>query len=149
MDFILVGALSLKKTVFYKRSRWLRDDLRCIRCESISRFRALIYVLNTYFPQWCNLTIHESSPGGASSIKIENECKNYIPTYFFPDTELGHIKNGYRCENLEKETFQSESFDLVITQDVFEHILNPTQAFSEIERTLKPNGCHVFTVPWY
>ena len=27
--------------------------------------------------------------------------------------------------------------------------MNPARAFSEIARTLKPEGAHVFTVPWY
>lgn len=27
--------------------------------------------------------------------------------------------------------------------------MNPDRAFSEIARTLKPGGAHVFTVPWY
>ena len=46
-------------------------------------------------------------------------------------------------------TFQNESFDLFITQDVFEHVMEPNKAFKEIERVLKPGGAHVFTVPWY
>ena len=46
-------------------------------------------------------------------------------------------------------TFQDESFDLFITQDVFEHVMEPNKAFKEIERVLKPGGAHVFTVPWY
>ncbi len=39
--------------------------------------------------------------------------------------------------------------DLVITQDVFEHVLNPGSALAEICRTLKPDGAHLFTVPLY
>jgi SAM-dependent methyltransferase len=35
----------------------------------------------------------------------------------------------------------------VITQDVLEHIYNPAKAFSEIARTLKSGGAHIFTVP--
>lgn len=46
-------------------------------------------------------------------------------------------------------TFADESFDLVITQDVLEHVLNPDQAFRDICRTLKPGGAHIFTVPLY
>jgi SAM-dependent methyltransferase len=46
-------------------------------------------------------------------------------------------------------TFEDNSFDLTITQDVFEHVMNPLAAFKEIERTLKPGGAHVFTMPWY
>jgi hypothetical protein len=138
-----------KHAIFYKRGKWLRDDLRCIRCHSIPRWRALIWVLETHFPNWRDLHIHESSPGGASSDKLARECRHFTPTHYFPDIPLGQIQNGYRCENLESQTFASESFDLVVTQDVFEHVLGPSKAFSEIERTLKPGGSHIFTVPWY
>src|SRR5262249_23430285 len=41
----------------------------------------------------------------------------------------------------------SRFFDLVITQDVMEHVLDPTRAFAEIARALKPGGAHIFTVP--
>ena len=61
----------------------------------------------------------------------------------------GSCKHGFRCENLEKLTFADGAFGLVITQDVFEHVLDPALAFREIARTLKPGGAHVFTVPLY
>ncbi|MGQ0519368.1 class I SAM-dependent methyltransferase, partial [Bacillus sp. D-CC] len=50
-----------------------------------------------------------------------------------------------RCENLEDMTFQNESFDLFITQDVFEHVMEPKKAFKEIERVLKPGGALLYT----
>jgi SAM-dependent methyltransferase len=59
------------------------------------------------------------------------------------------MHRDYRCENLEHQTFPDGSFDLVITQDVFEHVLDPARAFGDIARTLKPSGVHLFTVPWY
>jgi SAM-dependent methyltransferase len=62
---------------------------------------------------------------------------------------LGATHQGFRCEDLARQTFDDGSFDLVITQDVLEHLLEPTQAFSEISRTLRPGGAHVFTVPWH
>lgn len=46
-------------------------------------------------------------------------------------------------------TFADNSFDLLITQDVLEHVLTPARAFQEIARTLKPGGAHIFTVPLY
>jgi SAM-dependent methyltransferase len=138
-----------KSTLFYKEGEWLRDQFRCIRCYSIPRQRALASVLNRHFPNYRELLIHESSPGGSASAKFARECQNYIPTHYFPDTPLGQVKNGYRCEDLEKQTFTNESFDLVITQDVLEHLMAPAKALAEIERTLKPGGAHVFTVPWY
>ena len=137
------------RTVFIKRDEWLRDYYHCIRCCSIPRWRALIHVLQMYFPDWRKKRIHESSPGGSSSEKLKQECHYYIATHFFPDTKCGEMKNGYRCENLERQTFDDEAFDLAVTQDVLEHVLNPGPALREIARTLKPGGAHVFTVPWY
>ncbi len=137
------------KTVFIKKDPWLRDYYHCIRCLSIPRWRALIYALESYFPNWRELKIHESSPGGASSDKLRRECKNYLATHFFSDTPAGEIKNGFRCENLERQTFGDSEFDLVITQDVFEHVWNPDRAFRDVARTLKKGGAHVFTLPWY
>jgi SAM-dependent methyltransferase len=46
-------------------------------------------------------------------------------------------------------TFDDARFDLVITQDVFEHVMDPAKAFAEIARILKPGGAHIFTVPLY
>jgi len=80
---------------------------------------------------------------------VAKECHNYVATQFFADIPLGHYKTGFRCENLQALTFPDESFDLVITQDVFEHIPNPGKAFAEIARTLRKGGAHVFTLPWY
>jgi SAM-dependent methyltransferase len=55
--------------------------------------------------------------------------------------------NGMRCENLEVLSFDDESIDLHVSQDVVEHIFHPEQAFREIARTLKPGGMHIFSVP--
>jgi SAM-dependent methyltransferase len=40
------------------------------------------------------------------------------------------------------------AFDLVITQDFFEHVLRPAKAFTGIARTLKPGGALIYTVPY-
>jgi SAM-dependent methyltransferase len=137
------------QTLFIEKNTWLRDFYFCNQCYSIPRQRAIIVVLNQFFPEWKNLKIHESSPGGSSSTTIEKRCTEYTPTQFFQDVPFGDLKDGIRCENLEKMTFEDNSFDLTITQDVFEHVMNPLAAFKEIERTLKPGGAHVFTMPWY
>jgi 2-polyprenyl-3-methyl-5-hydroxy-6-metoxy-1,4-benzoquinol methylase len=46
-------------------------------------------------------------------------------------------------------TFADGTFDLIITQDVFEHVMQPAETFREIARVLKPGGAHIFTMPWY
>ncbi len=79
---------------------------------------------------------------------LKNECDDYTLSHYYSDISPGDFKNNIRCENLERTTFEENSFDLVISQDVFEHILNPHKAFSEIARILKPEGCHLFTIPF-
>jgi SAM-dependent methyltransferase len=134
---------------FVRKSDWLRDNYRCLSCNSIPRQRALITILDRLFPRWRSLHIHESSPGGPSSDKLTRECKDYSASQFFPTVTLGTYHNGVRCENLERLTFPDATFDLLITQDVFEHVMNPSSAFAEVARVLKPGGAHVFTVPYF
>jgi SAM-dependent methyltransferase len=139
-----------KKTTFIVEDAWLRDYYLCTKCRSIPRVRHIMHVLQKQYPYFRELTILESSPNGPSFDKFLKECRDYIATYYWPDVVPGTLgKNGYRCENLEALSFPDASFDLVITQDVMEHVMNPDRAFSEIARTLKPGGAHIFTVPWY
>jgi SAM-dependent methyltransferase len=134
---------------FISQGSWLRDEFECENCKSAPRERALIATLNMYFPDWRAMKIHESSPALRASAKIARECKDYTPTHFVADAPLGQTapKLGVRNENLEHQTFEDGVFDLVITQDVFEHLFRPDLAIREIARTLRPGGAHVCTVP--
>jgi len=55
--------------------------------------------------------------------------------------------DGIRCENVECLTFANESFDLITSTDVFEHVEDDIRGFREIARVLKPGGAFIFTVP--
>lgn len=123
----------------------LRSSYRCTNCSSVPRQRHLNFVLDTLNSQWEKLQIHESSPGGSY---VSRRAKNYSFSQYLPHIPFGQRdENEIRSENLEKLTFNDQSFDLFITQDVFEHLYDPCQAAKEIMRVLKPGGYHVFTVP--
>jgi SAM-dependent methyltransferase len=128
---------------------WLRDQYKCAGCQSIPRWRALMAVITELYPDWRELKLHESSPGGPLSHKLAQECAAYLPSHFFPDVPRGQVHKGFRCEDLMAQTFAAESFDLVVTSDVFEHLPDAAAAAREILRTLKPGGAHIFTVPWF
>lgn len=138
-----------QNVTFRASNHWLRDNFLCSNCNSIPRERALMVVIEKFNPNWRHLVIHESSPVyiRGTSPKLRRECNNYIPTEFVPNEPLGREVEGFRNENLEKQTFSDESIDLVVTQDVMEHVNKPDLAFKEIARTLKPGGMHIFTVP--
>ena len=137
-----------QKVNFIARKNWLRDHFKCDNCKSIPRERALMKVIENEFPNWRNINVHESSPGNRGhSVTLKKHVASYTESQFFVDKPLGELVNGIRNENLEDLTFKDETFDLVITSDVMEHIYNPEKAFKEIHRILKPGGAHIFSVP--
>lgn len=141
-----------RETTFEARHEWFRDHLICTACErgSIPRERALMQALEQLAPSWRSLQLHESSPGEqAASRVLRRDCKNYLATQYFPEAEPGSCKFGVRCENLEAQTFPDESFDVVITQDVMEHVFHPDRVYQEIYRTLRRGGFYIHTVPIY
>jgi SAM-dependent methyltransferase len=135
---------------FVATTPWYRESLSCLGCRSVPRERALALVLSRRFPHWREMAIHESSPARRGiSPKIAKECRSYTPTQFFPNEALGVVIRGFRNENLERQTFKAQQFDLVVTLDVMEHVNRPAYVFHEIMRTLKPGGAYIFTVPTY
>jgi len=138
-----------RRTCFVLEQPWHREYYRCVRCFSSARMRSFMHVLGNEFPDWRNLTLHESSPGGPVADKLSRACAQYTSSHYFTNVVGGgSTLEGKRCENLENLTFEDSTFDLFITQDVIEHVMNPARAFAEIARVLKPGGAHVFSVPW-
>ena len=136
-------------TVFFEFGKWLRDNYKCWYCGSIPRNRALVNTMNTFYPSWKDLNIHESSPGGPVSEYLRRKAKLYSSSHYYEDIPRGFYRGAHRSEDLTRLTFADNSFDLFITSDVFEHVFNPGKAFEEIARVLKPGGAHIFTMPWY
>ncbi len=137
-----------------------RESFICINCNSNARNRHLAkvlsdtykintpYSLKKFAHTKPKLKIYEPQASGS----IHNVLKNldgYVCSEFFKDTQLGKLsKNGILCEDLQNLTFHDNSFDVVITQDVLEHVRDPKQALREIYRILKPSGYHIFTIPY-
>jgi SAM-dependent methyltransferase len=129
---------------FTSEHEWFRDFYLCSRCGTAPRQRAVVEVLNAVKPQWPRLSIHESSP---CIPFFADRCPGYTSSFYFEDVPLGTYQAGQRCENLEKLTFPDDTFDVLITQDVLEHVFRPDLAVREISRVLKPGGIHLFTAP--
>ncbi|MCK4534753.1 MAG: methyltransferase domain-containing protein, partial [Syntrophobacterales bacterium] len=146
VDFEIEEGFSLRETV-------------CPACGGSRRSRDLAkVVVETFCPDGTaplaenlrcleDLSIYESQACGAV-----HQCLHGLPHYVCSEY-LDGIPPGstderdVRCENMENLTFADNSFDLVITQDVFEHVKNPYSGFMEVRRVLKPGGVHIFTLP--
>lgn len=69
--------------------------------------------------------------------------------YFGPELRSGDWgPQGVLHEDLQDLSFEDQSFDLVLSTDVLEHVADPYRAHAEIHRVLRPGGHHVFTVPF-
>ena len=108
----------------------------------------MILALEQSAPNWPDLHVYEAGPYGTLSRYLDAKCHRFTTSFFLPGVAAGEFRDGMRSEDLEALTFESESFDVVLTQDVLEHVLRPEQALAEIGRVLRPGGLHIFTVPY-
>lgn len=69
--------------------------------------------------------------------------------YLGHEYESGSVINGMRHEDVENLSFGDDTLDLIVSNDVFEHVPNPAKAFSECARVLKPGGIMLATIPFH
>ncbi|NWL76803.1 hypothetical protein DM872_08080 [Pseudomonas taiwanensis] len=69
--------------------------------------------------------------------------------YLGPDVAPGAHINGIRHEDVERLSFTNDSFDLIISNDVLEHVVEPKAALMEAYRVLRPRGELLLTVPFH
>jgi len=105
--------------------------------------------LRTAIPKLAHLSIFEAQSTGMIHDTFAG-LPHYICSEYFDNVDKSQKnKDGIMCQDLQDLTFHSDYFDLVITQDVLEHVGCPEKALSEIHRVLKPGGYHIFTIPYH
>ncbi|HRN82734.1 glycosyltransferase [Nitrosomonas europaea] len=151
------------KNVFFSPAKDisnLRESHICTDCWTLKRTNDLAYVLVqlhgghkkdslcSMLDVLSKLDIYEIGFVGPIH-DLLSETPGFVCSEYFDDVAIGEISTlGIRCEDVERLTFPSMSFDLIISQDVFEHVPNPVQGFREIFRVLKNGGIHAFTIPY-
>jgi SAM-dependent methyltransferase len=81
---------------------------------------------------------------------LKNSYVNLIGSEYLGDSvPLGSVnQSNIRNEDVTSLTFEDESFDAILSYDVFEHISNFDLAFKECFRTLKRDGRLLFSAPF-
>ena len=134
-------------------------ETRCPQCASARRTRDVARVLlrlvnaSTERPLCEQLSafedvhIFELQAAGPLHLLLK-DLPHYHCSEFFPAIPPGHRnEEGILCQDATCLTFPDMTFDIVISQDIAEHIDDTWRAFSEINRVLTKDGAHVFTVP--
>jgi SAM-dependent methyltransferase len=74
-----------------------------------------------------------------------------LPQYsfgeYFDNVKSGDYYNGVRCIDLQNMPFADQSLDIIVTEDILEHVADINRAFREINRVLRSGGSLLFTVP--
>lgn len=124
-----------------------RESPVCSRCGSVPRQRALVRLLEQLPLPWASLRAHESSPSLCSFDYLRRRARQAVASYYLPGCQPLQRLGAFVQVDLGAQGFAAGSFDLVVTQDVLEHVPDPLAAIREIQRSLAPGGLHVFTVP--
>lgn len=144
VDFLLDVALCMPDG-----SINLRETVNCPETYFNMRMRAGIQVLLSF-------EMERSVPAYVMEQKtpLYRYFKDIFPALtgseFLGDKiPLGQMdKDGIRNEDATNLTFESETFDFVMSFDVLEHIPNYISAFREVFRVLRNGGRFYFTAPF-
>ena len=142
----------------------LRETLQCRHCLASMRQRCLAFGLISYLNgRWgerlrsiadlaqvglCGMVMLDSDNFSGMSMLLRN-VPGYVRCSYIPSEPWGkQFAPGHFNVDLQSIDFADESFDVVLTSDVMEHVRDCDAAHAEIFRVLKPGGAYIFNVPY-
>jgi SAM-dependent methyltransferase len=141
----------------------LRETLACKSCGSTSRQRTLAHVLIKVLREEFNcqisvvreliqqskkVDIWDTDTFSPLSAILQSSGKGVVSKYL-PDRTFGEelASNVFNID-LQRISFESNRFDIILSSDIMEHVRNDSAAHREIFRCLRPGGVYIFTVPY-
>jgi SAM-dependent methyltransferase len=132
--------------IFERSGKSIRETYPCTICKASLREREQAHAL--ILAQHLDNVKSIAEPGTIGPFrKYFMPLPNYCQSDYQADTNDNSIYSKIQHQDIEALTFEHESFDMIITSDILEHVKNPKRAFKEIARVLRKGGLHIFTVP--
>ena len=126
-----------------------REGLICRGCSLNSRMRASIHLLLWALGPEPRSRIYLTEQITSLYRWVKLRFPDAVGSEYLRDGTQrgGSSRHGIRHEDLTALSFADESFDVVISLEVMEHIPDFRKAFSECARVLKPGGKMLLSVP--
>jgi len=135
----------------------LREGLVCQSCGLSSRSRLLFHAARSLFAPNKRLALLEAFSPLASYVSAA--WPGVRLSEFHSPSALGgraydFFDESGRCrrvvhEDMQALSFESESLDGILHNDVLEHVPDPQKGLRECLRVLVPGGIALFTMPWF
>lgn len=122
------------------------ESRACVFCSANERYELLATEIRSrYGEKISGMDVLELDPHSPLR-KLLSQARTYLRSFYEEDGGLVK-KNGAVFEDITALSFKDDSFDLIVSSDVLEHVPQLEKAFRETARVLKPGGAHLFTAP--
>lgn len=132
-----------------KHPNW-RERLVCEKCRLNNRMRASIHLFQQECAPRKNADIYITEQTTPLYTWLKQHYTSVIGSEYLDSTcSFGESNSqNIRNESLTALSFTDNSFDYILSFDVFEHIPNYQTAIQECARILRPGGEILFSVPF-
>jgi hypothetical protein len=119
--------------------------------ELNSRQRAMLQCVKTLNP--CHQGLSATNIYGFEQVtafanRIKAVSPSFIGSEYLPDIDARRANPHLRHEDALNLSFLNDSFDVVFSNDVIEHVPDVDRALAEVYRVLRPRGVFVSTFPF-
>jgi hypothetical protein len=126
-----------------------REHLQCDKCKLVTRLRFMYEIFEKEFSPKESDRIYLTEKLTELFNRMLSKFPNLIGSEFVSSLATsGKLYDGVRHEDIENLSFDSNTFNFVISCDVLEHVLDFKSALASIHRILLPEGIAIFTFPF-
>lgn len=131
-----------------------RERLECPSCRMNNRQRLIATLIKQHL-QGLNRSgmriyfMEQVTPIYVWATKELSEHHIVGSEYLGYEYQGGTVVRGIRHEDVMALSFEDGAIDLIVSNDVFEHVPEPVRAFRECARVLKPGGVMLATIPFH